>query len=107
MRKIDTGPVLAAGVRADLRRSRTPKQIAGPLRLEAGDISVSLVKISIADGAMASLGAIYQWIYATLPASLPLKASCCARPGRAAGCSLRAPAAGSSAWFPSTTDPTR
>lgn len=30
-RKIDADPVLAARVRADLRRSRTPRQIAGRL----------------------------------------------------------------------------
>ena len=37
VRKIDADPVLAARVRADLRRSRTPRQIAGRLRLEATD----------------------------------------------------------------------
>lgn len=35
-RAIDADPVLAARVRADLKASRTPRQIAGRLRLEAG-----------------------------------------------------------------------
>ena len=35
---VDCDPVLAARVRADLARSRTPRQIAGRLRLEANDV---------------------------------------------------------------------
>jgi len=37
-RLVDCDPVLAARVRADLARSRTPRQIAGRLRLEANDV---------------------------------------------------------------------
>ncbi len=36
VRKIDANPVLKARVMADLARSRTPRQIAGRLRAEAG-----------------------------------------------------------------------
>jgi len=42
-RKIGCDPVLAARVKADLKRSRTPRQVAGRLRLEAGDASVELM----------------------------------------------------------------
>lgn len=42
-RAIDVNPVLAALVRADLKRSRTPRQIAGRLRLEAEDASVGIM----------------------------------------------------------------
>ena len=65
VRKIDTDPVLAARVRADLRRSRTPRQIAGRLRLEASDGSVTPVKDSPpAAGSTVSHEALYRWIYA-------------------------------------------
>lgn len=37
--KINADPVLAARVRADLRRSRTPRQIAGRLQREATDVT--------------------------------------------------------------------
>ena len=64
-RKIDADPVLAARVRADLRRSRTPRQIAGRLRLEAIDPSVETMTHSPdADGRTISHEAIYRWIYA-------------------------------------------
>ena len=64
-RKIDADPVLAARVRADLKRSRTPRQIAGRLRLEATDGSVEPVKDSPpAAGATVSHEALYRWIYA-------------------------------------------
>nr|WP_237759807.1 helix-turn-helix domain-containing protein [Arthrobacter alpinus] len=39
-RKNETDPVLVARVKADLARSRTPRQITGRLRLEATDVSV-------------------------------------------------------------------
>ncbi len=64
-RKIDADPVLAARIRADLKRSRTPRQIAGRLRLEATDGSVEPVKDSPpAAGATVSHEALYRWIYA-------------------------------------------
>lgn len=37
-RLIDADPVVSARVRADLKRSRTPRQIAGRLRLEAAEL---------------------------------------------------------------------
>ena len=64
-RAIDVDPVLAARVRADLKRSRTPRQIAGRLRLEAQDASVATMKHSPeAQGRTVSHEAIYRWIYA-------------------------------------------
>ena len=64
-RKIDAIPVLAARVRADLKRSRTPRQIAGRLRREASDGSVALMPGSPpAGGKTVSHEAIYRWIYA-------------------------------------------
>lgn len=63
--KIDTDPVLAARVKADLFRSRTPRQIAGRLQLEAADSSVeTMVKSPDAQGRTVSHEAIYRWIYA-------------------------------------------
>lgn len=65
VRKLDADPVLAARVRADLKRSRTPRQIAGRLRLEATDATVEPVKDSPpAAGATVSHEALYRWIYA-------------------------------------------
>jgi len=50
---------------ADLARSRTPRQIAGRLRLEARDDSVGVMKASPpADGKTVSHEAIYRFIYA-------------------------------------------
>ncbi len=64
-RKMDTDPVLAARVKADLFRSRTPRQIAGRLRLEATETSVeTMVKSPDAQGRTVSHEAIYRWIYA-------------------------------------------
>lgn len=64
-RKIETDPVLAARVKADLLRSRTPRQIAGRLRLEATDTSVeTMTKSPDAEGHTVSHEAIYRWIYA-------------------------------------------
>ncbi len=64
-RKIGCDPVLAARVKADLKRSRTPRQVAGRLRLEAGDASVELMPGSVpAEGRTVSHEAICQWIYA-------------------------------------------
>lgn len=64
-RAIDADPVLAARVRADLRRSRTPRQIAGRLRLEAKDASVAtMVHSPDAQARIVSHEAIYRWIYA-------------------------------------------
>lgn len=64
-RLIDVDEVLAARVRADLKRSRTPRQIAGRLRLEATDASVDTMDESPgAAGKTVSHEAIYRWIYA-------------------------------------------
>ena len=64
-RVIDCDPVLAARVKTDLLRSRTPRQIAGRLRLEATDVSVGLMSHSPdAQGRTVSHEAIYRWIYA-------------------------------------------
>lgn len=64
-RKIDSDPVLSARVREDLRRSRTPRQIAGRLHLEATDPTVeTMTKSPDADGRTISHEAIYRWIYA-------------------------------------------
>lgn len=63
--KIAGDPVLRARVLADLARSRTPRQIAGRLRLEAGDSTVGTVMGSpAAGGTSASHEAIYRFIYA-------------------------------------------
>ncbi|AFA71264.1 integrase catalytic region [Gordonia polyisoprenivorans VH2] len=65
VRAIDADPVLAARVRADLRVSRTPRQIAGRLRLEATDSTVEVMQRSPdAQGRTVSHEAIYRWIYA-------------------------------------------
>ncbi len=64
-RKVDGDPVLAARVRADLLRSRTPRQIAGRLHLEAADPTVETMTHSPdAQGHTVSHEAIYRWIYA-------------------------------------------
>lgn len=64
-RKVSLDPVLTARVLADLKRSRTPRQIAGRLRLEADDASVELMTGSTpAHGRTASHEAIYQSTYA-------------------------------------------
>lgn len=63
--KIDADPVLHARVLADLKLSRTPRQIAGRLRIEATDTSVGPVKGSpSAQGHTVSHEAIYRYIYA-------------------------------------------
>jgi len=64
-RVVSADPVLDARVRADLRRSRTPRQIAARLRLEASDASVGLMPGSLpAEGKTVSHEATCQWIYA-------------------------------------------
>lgn len=64
-RKVETDAVLKARVLADLKQSRTPRQIAGRLRFEAKDASVELMKGSTnAQGKTVSHEAIYQFIYA-------------------------------------------
>jgi len=64
-RKIDADPVLLVRVKADLRQSRTPRQIAGRLRLEAADSTVGRMESSLdAHGAAVSHESIYRWIYA-------------------------------------------
>lgn len=73
-RKIDDNPVLEARVRADLKRSRTRRQIAGRLQLEASDPSVeAITKSPDAEGATVSHEAVYRWIY-VLPKSELAKA---------------------------------
>ena len=65
VRKIDADPVLVARVKADLRQSRTPRQIAGRLHLEASGATVELMNASPdANGAQVSHESIYRWIYA-------------------------------------------
>lgn len=52
-------------MRQDLRRSRTPRQIAGRLRAEAGDVTLEPLPGSVnAEGRTVSHEAIYQYIYA-------------------------------------------
>jgi IS30 family transposase len=64
-RKIDTDPVFAERVRADLLRSRTPRQIAGRLHLEATNLTVeTMTKSPDVQGRTVSHEAIYRWIYA-------------------------------------------
>lgn len=64
-RKVVCDPVLEARVRQDLRRSRTPRQIAGRLRAEAGDVTLEPLPGSVnAEGRTVSHEAIYQYIYA-------------------------------------------
>lgn len=63
--KVEADPVLRARVLADLKHSRTPRQIAGRLHLEARDDSVGLMKGSVpAQGNTVSHEAIYRFIYA-------------------------------------------
>lgn len=63
--KVGSDPVLRARVLADLRRSRTPRQIAGRLHLEARDDTVEVMEGSPdARGLVVSHEAIYQFIYA-------------------------------------------
>jgi len=58
-------PVLRARVLADLKRSRTPRQIAGRLRLEADDDTVGLMNGSMpAQGRTVSHEGIYRFVYA-------------------------------------------
>ncbi|MGL5827280.1 MAG: IS30 family transposase [Nocardioides sp.] len=65
VRKVARDPVLTQRVLADLRQSRTPRQIAGRLTLEAQDSTVDLMKGSVpAGGLQVSHEAIYQFIYA-------------------------------------------
>ena len=64
-RKVAVVPALRARVLADLKHSRTPRQIAGRLHLEAREATVGLMKGSPpAEGHTASHEAIYQFIYA-------------------------------------------
>ncbi len=64
-RKVDADPVLLARVVKDLSRSRTPRQIAGRLRLEAAEPTVELMNNSLpAQGRVVSHEPIYTWIYA-------------------------------------------
>ncbi|RKS06033.1 IS30 family transposase [Nocardiopsis sp. Huas11] len=64
-RRLDTEPVLRERVLADLGRGRTPRQIAGRLKLEAEDASVEPMEGSIpAGGERVSHEAVYTWIYA-------------------------------------------
>ncbi|MVT25421.1 IS30 family transposase [Nesterenkonia alkaliphila] len=63
--KIEADPVLRFRVLADLKHSRTPRQVAGRLHLEARDETVALMKGSVpAQGKTVSHEAIYRFIYA-------------------------------------------
>ena len=63
--KVEADPVLRTRVLADLKHSRTPRQIAGRLHREARDESVALMKGSVpAQGKTVSHEAIYRFIYA-------------------------------------------
>nr|WP_211344751.1 IS30 family transposase [Klugiella xanthotipulae] len=63
--RIDAVPALRARVRADLWASRTPRQIAGRLRVEVRNGCVGLMENSpTAEGLTVSHEAIYRWIYA-------------------------------------------
>jgi IS30 family transposase len=64
-RKIAADEVLLVRVRADLRRSRTPRQIAGRLRREGRDPTVGPMRHSPpAEGRTVSHEAIYRYLYA-------------------------------------------
>jgi len=64
-RKVAADPVLRARVLADLAASRTPRQIAGRLRLEAAQSTLEPVTGSVpAQGRTVSHEAIYQYLYA-------------------------------------------
>lgn len=64
-RKVATDAVLRARVLTDLGLSRTPRQIAGRLQLEAQDVTVGIMtKSPDAEGRTVSHEAIYQYIYA-------------------------------------------
>ena len=57
--------MVRARVIKDLKVSRTPRQVAGRLRLKAGDPTAALMTASRpAEGATVSRDAIYRWIYA-------------------------------------------
>jgi len=63
--KVAADPVLRTRVVADLARSRTPRQIAGRLRLEADDDTVGLMNGSVpAQGRTVSHEGIYRFVYA-------------------------------------------
>ncbi len=63
--KVAADPLLRARALADLKRSRTPRQITGRLTLEAQDASVGPVKGSpSAQGHSVSHEGIYRYIYA-------------------------------------------
>lgn len=82
-RKVAADRVLAARVRADLRRSRTPNQIAGRLRAEASDPTLEVLPGSLeVEGRTVSHEAIYQYIYA-LPKGELAKAGILLRSKRA------------------------
>ena len=64
-RLMNTDPLLRPRVLADLGRGRSPRQIAGRLKLEADDASVEPMEGSVTTGgARISHEALYTWIYA-------------------------------------------
>ena len=70
-RVMDTDPVIRQRVLADLGRGRTPRQVAGRLKLEARDESVEPMEGSLpTGGARISHEALYTWIYALLKGEL-------------------------------------
>ena len=81
-RKIDADPVLKARVLADLKRSRTPRQIVGRLRAEACDGSLEPCKGS-RSGCVPR--AVYTWIYALLTRRTGPSQESCLRSRRTRG----------------------
>ena len=64
-RLMEADPIIRQRVLADLGRGRTPRQIAGRLKLEADDASVEPMEGSVpTGGARISHEALYTWIYA-------------------------------------------
>lgn len=87
--KIDADPILEQRVKVDLARSRTPRQIAGRLRLEPESVSVTATKLSPdALGRTVSHKTIYRWIHTLPKGELEKYASCSVRskhPAKSAG----------------------
>ena len=86
-RKIDADPVLKARVLADLKRSRTPRQIVGGLRAEACDGSLEPCKGSpSAEGAVVSHEAVYTRVLCPRDKeNWPVTGSCCVQSAPDAG----------------------
>uniref|UniRef100_UPI00034A0808 hypothetical protein n=1 Tax=Nocardiopsis kunsanensis TaxID=141693 RepID=UPI00034A0808 len=109
-RHMDTEPVLRTRVLHDLGHGRTPRQIAGRLKLEAGGESVEPMEDSIpADGERISHEAFHTWIYA-LPEGEPVRLGMMLpskRGARRPGGRTAWPAGGSWGCAPPASTPTR